>query len=388
MTIGQVPWPRIREQSARLAALGGPEVPADCRGLTDLPVLGPAENLAVSRAVSRGSGALLMSSGGTTGRPKVTFVAYHQALDRLAEQWRPLAPGNLLLNLFTPGRMWASHYYMQGLAEHSGCDVVPAGPFAPHEVAGWITIFKEMGVDAVAGTPSALADLARGVLDAGETLPLRTLIWMAEPWTPGKEEAVRAAFPGIGFWGNYGSVENYVMATNTPRCDLSVLHLMPDQVIEPDDDGALLTRVGGRWTVPTVRYRLGDRVAPAECRCGRPDALRVLGRADDAVKLHGALFGIGEILGVVTALPGVEEAQLVLTRQAGGDRAVSRITVRFSGDAEPGQVRAHLVGELYDLGAIAGHRPDAVAAERVDRISRVDRTNKVPPALWQEEDGQ
>ena len=385
MTIGRVPWARIREQSLALADLGGPAVSEDCRGLADLPVVGPAENLAVSRAVSRRSGALLMSSGGTTGRPKITFVPYHQALDRLAQQWRPLAPGHLLLNLFTPGRMWASHYYMQALAQHAGCDVVPAGPFAPHEVAGWVTVFKELGVDAVAGTPTALADLARGVLDVGETLPLRTLIWMAEPWTRSKEETVREAFPQVGFWGNYGSVENYVIATNTPACDMRTLHLMPDQVIEPDDAGALLTKVGDGWTVPTVRYRLGDRVAPAACRCGRPDGLQVLGRADDAVKLHGALFGIGEILGVVSGLPGVDEAQLRFTRRAGEDRAVDRITVCFTGDADPGQVRAHLIGQLYDLGAIAGHRPDAVAAERVERIGRVDRTNKVPPAIWQED---
>ncbi|MEV0729464.1 hypothetical protein [Polymorphospora sp. NPDC050346] len=384
MTIGRLPWQDILAQARWLADHGGAPVPDDAAGLEGLAVTGPVEILAISRHMSRDGGGILMSSGGTTGRPKLTFVSYHQAHDRLLRQWRPLAPGNLMLNLFTPGRMWASHYYMQALAEHSRCDIIPAGPHSPAEIADWIPMWNDVGVDAVCGTPTALADLARGVLDSGLVLPLKKLIWMAEPWTDDKEKTVRAAFPDIGFWGNYGSVETYVMATNTPACDLSVLHLMPDQVIEPDDAGALLSRRGTGWTVPTVRYRLGDRVAPAECRCGRPDALRVLGRADDAIKLHGALVGIGEALSVVRAQPGVRDAQLVLTRGTESRHSVRQLTVHFTGDADPGAVHERLLREFYDLGVIAQHHPDAITTERVTALGRVERTNKIPPMLWRE----
>jgi phenylacetate-CoA ligase len=383
-TIGRLSWDRIRAASRIVSELADVAAPARPERLDELPVIGAAQILAMSRRVTRNGGALLMSSGGTTGQPKITYVAYRQALGRLRHEWWPLAPGNLLLNLFTPGRMWASHYYMQALAERSSADVIPAGPYSPAEIGDWLDTFNRLGVDAAAGNPTALADLAQGVLDAGGTLPLRKLIWMAEPWTAAKEETVRAAFPQAQFWGNYGSIENYVIATNTPACDLSTLHLMPDQLLELDDKGALLSRAGDGWTVPAIRYRLGDRIARAVCRCGREDALRVLGRADDAVKVYGTLVGVGEVLSNLAGQPGVDEAQLVLTPGRDGDRSVSRMTVQFSGTAVASQVLAELLRKFYDLGVVAHHYPDAIEARAVEQLTRVPRTNKVPPMIWLE----
>ncbi|MEV0962403.1 AMP-binding protein [Streptomyces sp. NPDC049910] len=384
-TVGRLPWDAVLAAARRIAGPGGgPAVPHAPTGLHDLAVTAATDVLAVSRATTRGGGAAVMSSGGTTGRPKLTYVAHHQALDRLLREWRPLSPSDTLLNLFTPGRMWASHYYMHALAERVGCDVVPAGPFDPGEVADWLGILADVGVNALAGTPTSLADFAQGLLDSGLTLPVDKLIWMAEPWTPAKERTVRSAFPGVGFWGNYGSVETYVIATNTPACDARTLHLMPDQLLESDDAGALLTRTGDGWTVPTVRYRLGDRIAPVSCRCGRPDGLRVLGRADDAISVHCVVVRVAEILDVVRAHPGVREAQLVLDRAGGTAHTTDRLCVRYAGDAPAGDVRALVLRDFYHLGVLARSHPEAVTARAVPRVSRVERTGKIPPVVWRE----
>ncbi|MEF2524719.1 MULTISPECIES: AMP-binding protein [Streptomyces] len=382
MTIGDVPWERLLDAAHRLARAGGPPVPDSAAGLGDLAVSGPAEVLAASRQETAAEGGIVLSSGGTTGPPKITFVRYGQAVGRLSQQWRPLGPDSVLLNMFSPGRMWASHYYMQALAEGSRCRVVPSGPLEPGELDHWLDVFAGLGVDAVAGTPSGLAELAEGMLESGRTLPVRTVVWMAEPWTQTAERTVRAAFPGAGFWGNYGSVETYVVATNTPGCDLRVLHLMPDQVLEPDDEGALLSRAGTGWTVPVVRYRLGDRIAPAECRCGRRDGLRVLGRADDAFKLHGSLLAAGELLDVAAAVPGVAAAQLELVREEDSWHGVRRMAVHVTGRADPEDVRRALLSASARLFGIALHHPDALAVVRVDRLARIDRTGKVPPVVW------
>jgi phenylacetate-CoA ligase len=384
--IGSVPLDRVIAHARDLSVRGGLPVPDAAAGLTDLPIGGPAEILAVGRtAAERGENAIVMSSGGTTGRPKLTYVPYRQALGRLLEQWRPLNPDSVLLNLFNPGRLWASHYYMHALAERSRCTILPSGPLEPREVADWLTTFKEVGVDAVAGTPTVLADFARGVLDAGETLPVKTLIWMAEPWTEAKRRLVREAFPEAGFWGNYGSVETYVIATNTPACDGDVLHLMPEQLLEPDPGGALLTRVGEGWTVPTVRYRLGDLVGSANCRCGRPDGLRVLGRADDAVKFFSSLTPINEILELLRGVPGVQEAQIVLDGCDRGLRVATLMSVHYLGDAPEDTVMESLLAEFYDLRDVAREHPGAIAAHRVDRLERIERTGKVAPAVWRAE---
>ncbi|MFI7453613.1 AMP-binding protein [Nonomuraea sp. NPDC049714] len=360
----------------------GAGAPESATGLADLDVTGPADVLDMTRAMAGDSGAMLMSSGGTTGAPKLTFVPYHQAIDRLLEEWRPLSRGDVLLNLFNAGRLWASHYYMHRLAERSHCTVIPHGPLAPQEAGRWPQIFAQVGVNAVAGTPTGLADLARGVLDTETSLPIETIIWMAEPWNQSNVDMVREAFPQARFWGNYGSVETYVIATNTPDCDLTTLHLMPDQLIEPDDRGALLTRIGSGWTAPVVRYRLGDRIAAAECRCGRPDGLRVLGRADDAVKFYGATFGIGEVLDVVHQVRGVREAQLELAGLSDARMAVSAVTVKYVGTASVTLLRAALMREFTRFRTVLRQHPQAIAIERVSQLHRVDRTNKVPPAVW------
>ncbi|MEV8531504.1 AMP-binding protein [Streptomyces sp. NPDC051211] len=384
MIIGGLPWERILDQARELADCGGAPVPASAGGLADLAVSGPAEILAVSREKTAQSGSIVLSSGGTTGPPKITFVEYGQALDRLHEQWRPLSPDSVFLNTFTPGRMWASHYYMQALAEHSRCRVVPSGPLDPEELPYWLDAFAELGVDSVAGTPGGLVELAQGLLDSGRTLPVRTVVWMAEPWTEVAEKTVRAAFPEAGFWGNYGAVETYVIATNTPHCDLRVLHLMPDQIIETDDEGALLSRAGSGWTVPVVRYRLGDRLAPAECPCGRPDGLRVVNRADDAFKLQGSLLAAGELLDLATSLPGVWEAQLELAREADHWHGARRMTVHFTGPAEPEEVRRQLLAGSARLYSIAVHHPEALTTARAGRLARIERTGKVPAVVWRD----
>ncbi len=382
--IGSIPVEGVREHAEALAALGGPEVPARTDRLPDFAVSGPPEIYLATRAAAEHGGSVLMSSGGTTGKPKLTHLPHGMGLERLMRSWSPLGPGNVMLNLFNAGRMWGSHYYMQTLAEKSHCTIIPSGPYPPDEVERWLSMFKEVGLDALAGTPTGLADFAEGVLAAGETIPVKVIIWMGEPWTGNKRESVRRAFPEAGLWGNYGSVETWVMATNRPGCEETVLHVLPDQVIEPDEEGALLTRAGDGWTVPTVRYRLGDCVEPAQCPCGRPDGLRVTGRADDSVSLRSGLFRVSELLDLARQEPGVTDGQLVLTRSTDSAKAASAFVLEFTGDAEPDAVRDRLLREYYHLAAIDRQYPGAITVRRVAALNRIDRTNKIPAAVWQE----
>jgi len=387
MTIGRIPDADLLAHARNLAGAGGPPVPDAARKVTDLAVSGPAEIYAQTRLAAREAGSVLMSSGGTTGAPKLTHVPHGMGLERLLTSWKPLGPGDTLLNLFTPGRMWASHYYMQTLAAASRSTVIPSGPYPPGDVGRWLGLLREAGVSALAGTPTGLADFARGVLASGQDLPVRTVIWMAEPWTGDKRDVVRRAFPDAGLWGNYGSVETWVIATNRPGCDESVLHLLPGQLLEPDEDGALLSRIGAGWTTPVVRYRLGDRVAPAGCRCGRPDGLTVLSRADDSVTLRSALFKASELIGTALGEPGVTEAQLRLTRDTDSPLAAGALTVDFTGTADPDAVHTRLTGEFFHLAAVARQYPGALRVRRVERLARIERTNKVPAMLWQDGEG-
>ncbi|HYN96956.1 MAG TPA: hypothetical protein VES42_24200, partial [Pilimelia sp.] len=162
-------------------------------------------------------------------------------------------------------------------------------------------------------------------------------------------------------------------------CDPAVLHLLPGQVLEVDGERTLLTRRGAGWPVPVRRYRLGDRVAPAACPCGRGDGLRVLGRVDDRVAFFNTLLRLGDLLDAARAAPGVVDAQLALTPDRRDPAAVAAVEIRHLGDA-PG-LRDHVLRRVYALAAIAAAAPRSVRITRVGQLARNDRTGKVIPYL-------
>ncbi|MFF8837885.1 AMP-binding protein [Streptomyces sp. NPDC015130] len=390
--IGRIAPERLAAETTRLSALGG----APPAGATES---GPAQVTASTRALAVRSGGQVVASGGTTGRIKLTTIAPDQGIPRLLRSWRPLGPGDVLLNLFRPGRLWGAHYFYNALATYSRASVLPMGPVSAAELPEWAAVFRETGVNALAGAPSALADFADAALATGTTLPVTIVIWAGEPLTAARRERIARAFPEAALWGNYGSIETYVIAASGPACAPGVLHLLPDQRIDHDEERTLLTRVGEGWPAPVLRYRLGDRIAPDHCRCGTPNALRILGRADDRLKFHNTMLRLGDLLEVARAVPGVTDAQLLLTPDPADLTALAGLTVRWTGhrpdpardpasaqhpartpDDDP--VRAELLRRVYALGAIAAQHPDSIRAEHVDRLDRSTRTGKVLPHQW------
>ncbi|WP_226646786.1 AMP-binding protein [Microbulbifer variabilis] len=385
MAIGHLNWDQLLCQAKSLSDHGGLSVPANASRIEDLPISGPEEILHITKAIAKTNGAILNSSGGTTGKPKLAYTPFHQAMERLLQHWKPLGPGSVLLNLFNPGRLWGAHYFIQTLCEKSKAITVPAGPFTPEEVHLWIETFQEIGINTLAGAPTGLADFAQGLLDTKSKLDINTIIWMAEPWTESKFKTVRNAFPKAGFWCDYGSVETNSIAVNGPECDRDTYHLLEDQLIEPDDHGALLTRIGDGWTVPLIRYRLGDKIKESNCRCGRSDALIIEGRADDSVSLLSALVSTSQVIKLAEQVPGVEEVQLLLTRskKETSIKAASVFILTFTGSAEPEKVRARILEGVHNLASVVHQYPDSFLSRRVQMLRRVKRTNKVPAVIWE-----
>ncbi|WP_444900692.1 AMP-binding protein [Microbulbifer sp. VAAC004] len=381
MTIGHLDWSQLLHHARSISVQGGLSVPPNANRIEDLPISGPNEILKISKALARTKGAILMSSGGTTGNPKLAYTPFHQATQRLLQQWKPLGPGDVLLNLFNPGRLWGAHYFIQTLAEKSRAIIAPVGPFTPTETGAWLETFRKIEINALAGAPTGLADFAQGILDGNCKLNIKTIIWMAEPWTEKKFNTVRMAFPNAGFWCDYGSVETNSIAVNGPECDRDTYHLLADQLIEPNDHGALLTRIGDGWTVPVIRYRLGDLIRQATCPCGQPNALLIEGRADDDVSLCSAIFSVRNILAIAREEDGVEEAQLILTKSGETRKSASELTLAYTGITESDIVRKRILAEIHNLASVVKQYPGAFSTKRVERLMRVKRTNKVPPII-------
>ncbi|MCO1335646.1 hypothetical protein MO867_15015, partial [Microbulbifer sp. OS29] len=291
-------------------------------------------------------------------------------------------PHSILLNLFNPGRLWGAHYFIQSLAERCQSIVIPAGPFTPSEITNWAKMLQDTGINALAGAPTGLADFSQGLQQTGYTLPIDTIIWMGETWTKTTLRTVQRAFPSAGFWCDYGSVETHSIAVNCPDCDLNKFHLLTDQLIELDDQGALLTRIGDGWTVPIVRYRLGDLIQQASCPCGRPNALALLGRADDSVSLCSALLSVSRLLQLTYENEGVEEVQILLCRKDSAQKSADSIIVQFTGRADAEKVRKHLLNGAHNLAAVVKQYPLSFKSQRVKALKRISRTNKTPQFIW------
>ncbi|UWU75259.1 hypothetical protein N2603_35235 [Bradyrhizobium huanghuaihaiense] len=382
--IGTLDHSEIVAHAKSLQTHGGLPVSGMANSLGDLPVCDASTIYSITRTLAKGRGGILMSSGGTTGKPKLTVNTFDQACGRLLAEWKPLGPADVLLNLFNPGRLWGSHYYMQELASASQAIIAPAGPYAIEDVSNWMSIFDHVKLNALAGTPTGLYEFALGVQMAGRSLPIEKIIWMAEPWVDGKREFVESQFPQAKFWGNYGSVETYVIGTNNPKCDPYTFHLMKDQIIEIDDEGALLSRVGAGWTVPIVRYRIRDELKPVRCRCGRADAFMIVGRSDDSISLRSILFSVNELRNVALGTPGVSEVQLVCSPDADNPKAAASLTISYVGTADTHEVMRQVISSFYHMPAIIRSYKNALNVERVNSLLSNPRTQKTVPLVWRQ----
>ncbi|RPF20749.1 AMP-binding protein [Myceligenerans xiligouense] len=366
-TIGHV----TDEDLARALGRGGPGT-----ALADTAPWSFAELRDAARGAERRNGRLVVASGGTSGIPKLTVIRGDMGIPALLRHWSPLRDGDVLLNLFSPGRLWGAHHFYNALGLRSGADVVPMGVLEGTDAAGWAETFADLGVSALAGAPNVLAAFADAMRAAGARLPVRSVVWSGEPMTPGRLRRLRQAFPDAGFWANYGSIETFVVGVNWPECDAGTLHLLPGQILEPDDGGALLTRIDDRWPAPALRYRLGDVLLGASCACHRPDAFRVGSRTNDTVKLFGTRVSCTDVVRQVESLHTVDEAQIVLCG-SGAAGTPDRIRVRYTGQAEPSVVRRHLLEGHYGLRFVTEHTPEALAVEHVAGLARNSRTHKV-----------
>lgn len=354
-----------------------------CEEVDDLPPWPHPQLRAATVERAETTGGLMVCSGGTTGAPKLTVIAPDLGVPKALAHWRPLKPGDVLLNLFSTGKMWGAQYFYNAVATHSRAVVAPAGSFAPEDFTEWSAEIAGMGVTALAGAPNVLARFADMVRGCDMTLQVRSVIWSGEPMTPAHRTRILAAFPRAGFWGNYGSIETFVIGISRPDCDLSSVHLLPGQLLEIEDDGALLTRVGDGWPTPAVRFRLGDRVRPVHCSCGDGNAFTVVGRADDNVKFFGTMVLLGDVLNHARTVAGVSETQLVVYRDPDVPSAVLSMSLLVTGTADPATVRRVVVGAMEDLGIVDAHTPEAFTVAAVADVQRNPRTNKVLPVVWE-----
>lgn len=308
-TVNRV-YENVRFYRERMDAAG--VKPSDIHGTQDLHLL-PFTTKADLRdyypfglfAVPQDKIVRVHASSGTTGKPIVTGVTENDI-----KMWADcVARGLTMAHLTKEDIIQVSYGYglfTGGLGVHYGSEKLGAMtvPASGGNTARQVTLMEDLGVTALACTPSYALYLADAIEDAGclDRLKLKAGIFGAEPWTLSMKAEIERRLR-IKAYDIYGLTE--VMGPGVAMsCDEeNGLHIQADhfipEIINPDSGdvleegqtGELVFTCVTKEAMPLIRYRTRDLSALhyEKCGCGRtsPRMERIVGRSDDMLIIRG-----------------------------------------------------------------------------------------------------
>ncbi|TFG56002.1 MAG: phenylacetate--CoA ligase family protein [Methanomassiliicoccus sp.] len=288
------------------------------------------------------------ASSGTTGKP--TIVGYTQ---NDIQNWsESVARGLVSAGISTDDVLQVSYTYglfsgglgLHYAAEKVGAAVVPA---STGNTERQIDLIRDMGVTAIAATPSYLLHLGEVAEKMGVSIKndtkLRLGILGAEPWSQRMRERMEE-WLGIRAIDIYGASE----LSGPLWCECSeqkgihvwsdialveVIDPVTEEPVAPGEKGELVITMLQKEALPIIRYRLGDITTLHEevCSCGRthPRIGRIQGRVDDMIIIRGINVFPSQVEHCLMTNPEVgNEFQIVVDRKGALDTILVRAELR------------------------------------------------------------
>ena len=258
-------------------------------------------------------------------------------------------------------RIWADHIY-RSAGVQSGDRVFFAFSFGPF--IGFWSAFggaQKLGALCISGGGMTSEQRARSLLDVGATVLLstptyalrlaevakkigidvagagvRATIHAGEPGAsiPATRDAIEAAYSAVAF-DHTGMTE--LGPTGFSCSARDGVHLIESEFIfEVAEDGELIATNLGRWGMPLIRYRTGDRVVVSRepCPCGSP-FVKVVGgipgRVDDMFTVRGVNLFPSQVEDIVRRHPAV--AEFVIEHRREGHMDEVALLVETSADS-------------------------------------------------------
>lgn len=242
-----------------------------------------------------------------------------------------------------PGDIYQHCYNLGGAIVGGGAGYLTMGglpPYAPFAVAPGhvgrskhqLEALRALGTTVFSGTPSYvlyLAELARAEgMDPRRDFKLRLITVGAEAGPvaiPGMRERIEEAW-GAACYDRWGQAESqtraYECLERTGFHAIEDLHLYevldPDtfKPVEPGEIGVLVVTCLVHEGAPLLRFNTNDLVSvdTAACPCGRTNAriTRIVGRADDMLKVRAVRFHATEVARVVDGIPEATGRHLIV----------------------------------------------------------------------------
>ncbi len=289
----------------------------------------------------------LHASSGTTGKPIV--VSYTR--DDI-ETWKEVMMRTLAACGLHAGDIIQNSYgyglFTGGLGAHYGAEALGATviPTSGGQTDRQIMVMKDFGVTAICCTPSYLAHLLERAEEMGvdvPSLPIRTAILGAEPWTEAMGQKLQAK-GGLKVYDIYGLSE-IIGPGVASQCQVQQgLHVFEDhfypEIIDPDtgkalpegQEGELVLTTLTKQAMPMIRYRTRDitSIISQPCPCGR-NIRRIQcirRRSDDMFIVRGVNVFPSQIETALMEIEGtLPHYQIVLTRKKGLDQMEVQVEV-------------------------------------------------------------
>jgi phenylacetate-CoA ligase len=248
---------------------------------------------------------------------------------------------------------------------------------------------RALGVTAFYGTPSYILYLAEAARTAGldprRDFPLHSIIVGGEPGpvaVPSLRERIESEWNALCF-DMWGQAETQTRAHECRlRCgfhtteDLHLYEVLDPETHRPVNAGEIgilvvtcLVHEGG----PLIRFNTNDLVEldPTRCDCGRTSAriVRIVGRADDMIKVRAVRFHATEVARLVDGFAEATGRHLIVLDKDDHGRETFGITIELREGLQPTrEVQVRLTAEAR---ATIGLSPEVtlVAAGSLDRSS-------------------
>ncbi len=271
------------------------------------------------------------SSSGTTGNP--TVVGYTK--NDIA-MWANLIARQLYAAGIRRDDVIQNSYgyglFTGGLGLHYGGELLGAAvvPVSGGNTERQIKIMQDYKSTAICCTPSYALYIAEVGKELGvdfKSLPLRTGIMGAEPWTEEirKEIETRLCIDAIDIYG----LSEIIGPGVSCECDRKAgLHIAEDHFIieiidpetgkrkKPGEIGEMVFTSLTKEALPIIRYRTRDlsKIDISKCGCGRTHArmAKPMGRADDMLIIRGVNIFPSQIEEVLMQVRGVEPHYLIV----------------------------------------------------------------------------
>lgn len=250
-------------------------------------------------------GTIKNSTGGSTGEPVVflqdrVFKTATFATTMLFYEWAGRKPGNLLIKLWGAERDLVKGGYgvKQKLIDFIGNRVtINAFRMSPERMSEYINIINAKKPKCIEGYAESLYELSRFI--EGNKLTVFSpegIVSSAGTLFPHMRDQIEQAFHSSVF-DRYGSREAGNMAAECHKhnglhvfSETTILEIVDDEGNEVNvgEEGEILVTNLTNYTMPLIRYRIGDRAikGASQCGCGRPYPLlqKIVGRSSSSFK--------------------------------------------------------------------------------------------------------